>query len=485
MGDSIAGSALTGLRAALRRRVILAVVLSLVALAVPTPVSAAGGLRSEQSAEEGYSFLPIAFLGDTAPKGGQFVVDFEPYTMNARGDIAFAADLTTGGEGVFVWRAGEIVEIMRSGDPAPGGGTFEGGVWADTAVNTRGDVAFAFSLSPFSTPFGVNSGVFRFSSATQTLEPVVLPFITPAPDGSTFSGATFSTSMNDRGEIAFAGLIPTDEGIRIPGEEYVGLGSGVFMVDSRGSISSVAGPGTPAPGGGVFDFAGFPRLNDVGDVVFNGHVAGGECLHFDFLGFPQGVWINCFSGLYVWSRTEGVRAIVRPGDPAPGGGAFRWAERGKVNKRGDVAFFADLTSPPGVFERRGVFLHSGRSIVPIVRPGDPLPGGGSAATAKTRYDHDLNDRGEVTFQAILDTDDNEDGLRDTGQYLWSRGSVRLVLRTGTVITGVGTVAHVVEQDAVGTPTPFAGTILDNRGHVVSQVTLEDGRGVLLLATPNR
>src|SRR5712692_235381 len=49
-----------------------------------------------------YTFTPIAFLDKPAPGGGKFTFDFEPYGINNRGEVAFAADLTTGGEGVFV-----------------------------------------------------------------------------------------------------------------------------------------------------------------------------------------------------------------------------------------------------------------------------------------------------------------------------------------------------------------------------------------------
>src|SRR5712691_2409861 len=48
---------------------------------------------------EDYSFAKIASLGDKAPKGGTFVNDFEPGGLNIHGDIAFGADVSTGGKG--------------------------------------------------------------------------------------------------------------------------------------------------------------------------------------------------------------------------------------------------------------------------------------------------------------------------------------------------------------------------------------------------
>src|SRR5205823_13593225 len=60
----------------------------------------------------GYSFTPIAFLGDPAPGGGNFINDFEPTAINNRGEVAFTADVTTG-EGVFVGLRGQLAQIMR------------------------------------------------------------------------------------------------------------------------------------------------------------------------------------------------------------------------------------------------------------------------------------------------------------------------------------------------------------------------------------
>jgi hypothetical protein len=109
----------------------------------------------------------------------------------------------------------------------------------------------------------------------------------------------------------------------------------------------------------------------------------------------------------------------------------------------------------------------------------------------------VNNGGEVVFNAKLDIDDNEDGLPDTGLYLWSHGSLRLVARTGTVIPGVGTIAHLVMNVLVAIPSPTlvpnSGAHNNDRGQVVFGATLcdagatpcatSDGRGVLLVATP--
>ncbi len=272
--------------------------------------------RTALAEPKGYEFTPLAFLGDPAPGGGNFFFDFEPGGINNRGDVSFGADLTTGGEGVFLWSQGQLSAIARHGDPAPGGGTFGPGFLGAPQINDQGDMAFAFMLEPFTLPFGVNAGLYRSSHPTKTVEPLVEPGVTPAPGGGVFAGTSFSARLNNRGDIAFAGILPdADLAPGAPGVDGLGLGTGVFVVNGRGRISSIARPGDSAPGGGTFDLAFFPSINDRGDVAFSAHLAGEECL-FEA---PQEVVILCSTNTYLKKagRNE-IQLIARQGGPAGG-----------------------------------------------------------------------------------------------------------------------------------------------------------------------
>src|SRR5690242_7877953 len=97
-----------------------------------------------QAPSPAYTFIPIAFLGDTAPGGGVFQNDFEPNGLSSRGDMAFGADLSTGGEGVFLRHNGQIIELAHTGGNAPGGGLFEFGFLGPVGLNDQGDVVFDF-----------------------------------------------------------------------------------------------------------------------------------------------------------------------------------------------------------------------------------------------------------------------------------------------------------------------------------------------------
>jgi hypothetical protein len=67
--------------------------------------------------------------------------------------------------------------------------------------------------------------------------------------------------------------------------------------------------------------------------------------------------------------------------------------------------------------------------------------------------------------------------------------MRLVARTGITIPGVGTVAHLANPFAVpanpnaGLMFASCGAVINNRGQVLFQAILEDGRDVLLVAAP--
>ena len=388
-----------------------------------------------------FGFTPLAFLGDPAPGGGNFANDFEPYGLNDRGEASFGADLSVGSppppgtnEGIFVARRGQLSQLARFGEPAPGGGTFGIGFLGTVPINAAGEVAFAFLLA------GNNAGLYRFSPTTNAVTAVVVPGSTPIPTGGVFAGVDFDPSLNDGGDIAFAGLVPA--------------GEGVFRADRQAVISNVASPGDPAPGG-TFDFAAAASINNGGDVAFHAHLAEDPL---------PGV------SVYVRNAATGtIQSIAHQGEAAPGGGTYRRAFGPVINSRGQIVFGAQLTGVPG----SGLFLHSDGATVPIARPGDPMPGGGNLVGVLGGSEfHHVNATGEVAFLALLTTG-------DFGLYVSSFGALRLVAGTRTVIPGAGTIvaASFMPPSQINERGEliFAPTVQNDNGQV---------RGVLVLATPS-
>ncbi len=244
------------------------------------------------------------------------------------------------------------------------------------------------------------------------------------------------------------------------------MGAGVYTADRSGAISTVVNPGDPAPGGGRFDFAGWPSIDDGGDVAFVGHRAGEVCDNLDQL---QADVINCFDTVYVRrAATALIERIAGPGDPAPGGDVLGFATGPRINNRGEVVFHGPV--PPALRGvTNGVFLASpSGKLIDIVRPGDSLPGGGHARFLSLAYA--LNDVGQVAFWVQLQEDLNGDGRRDTGIYLWQDGAISLIARSGMLVPGVGEIRG-----------GFTAVQLNNRGEVMFWATLTSGTGVLLVA----
>src|SRR5437016_8090075 len=82
------------------------------------------------------------------------------------------------------------------------------------------------------------------------------------------------------------------------------------------------------------------------------------------------------------SETGALRAVVRSGLPAPGGGRFdRFDVTAQpivapVNARGQVAFYATVLRSPA---REGIFIAEGGQVRKLAAFGDNLSGGGTLA----------------------------------------------------------------------------------------------------------
>ena len=286
----------------------------------------------------------------------------------------------------------------------------------------------------------------------------------------------------------------TQKGVRVPGEKYIGLGVGVYKADSHGNITSVVSPGDRAPGGGYFDYAGTSgaggaSINEGGDVAFIGHVAGEES-RFPIPPFlKQAQLISALGSLYVKDGNHGnIISIAHAGDHAPGGGIFHEIISPVINDSGDIAFIGDITPcPPHTspcpsttlwryISTRDIPLEWWHALETRCR------GGKFVTTGFGTY---VNNLGEVLFTAALD----KNGAVESGLYVWSRGSVRLIARTGTVIPGVGTIGQITTGVPI-VPPPPPGTLYpvdgvsNDSGQILFGATLSDGKtGVLLLATP--
>jgi hypothetical protein len=139
--------------------------------------------------------------------------------------------------------------------------------------------------------------------------------------------------------------------------------------------------GDPAPDGGTFGgFSGAePQLNSAGQVAFR--TSG-----------PS-------SGIFLFTRDEGIRSVARTGDPMPGGGTLNLsAGSPSLNAAGHVAFSSAIAGAP--FGSRGALLFADGSLEVIARPGDPAPGGDLFTSAS---DPKIGPDGAILFTGTTDS----------------------------------------------------------------------------------
>jgi hypothetical protein len=456
--------------------------------------------RSVPSALQGVQVIHTLGNPNPAPVPGYQINDFEPDGLNKNGDIIYGNDLGTAndpstfyGEGIFLQKSGgQPTPLAYATSPAPGTGrTYGYGFAGPASLNNNDDAAFVFLLNPVGTPFGAGAGAFRYSAATQTVSPIIVPGATKVPGGSdTFVGADGLAAINNSSDVVFPGMIPTNKGI--PGsvtDSGVKVGDGVYESYASGKLVKLVAPGDKAPGGGTFDYADGPTVNDHGNVAFNGHLSG-EPYQLPIFP-PPSQNIFPYKSVYVRNGTTGaITSIAHIGDAAPGGGTFSQCLFPDINSNGDVLFTGDLSPMSNPNQSLGVFLYQAATgkTISIARPGDPMPGGGNVvSTSVVGSIYDLNNSGSVIFSCILNTDVLHTGTLDTGQFEWSNGQVSLIARTGTEIPGVGKVQGIYATGAIIIPpptviTPFGGVIND-KGQILFNVTFTDGSDRLLLYTP--
>jgi hypothetical protein len=129
-----------------------------------------------------------------------------------------------------------------------------------------------------------------------------------------------------------------------------------------------------------------------------------------------------------------LRAVVRSGSAAPGGGRFdRFDVTSQpivapVNARGQVAFYATVLHAPA---REGIFLADGGQVTKVAAFGDNLPGGGTLAGFGAHPLPALNSAGHVAFGAQV-----AGGRATEGVFLAGADGLRAIAFAGDDAPGV-------------------------------------------------
>jgi hypothetical protein len=131
-----------------------------------------------------------------------------------------------------------------------------------------------------------------------------------------------------------------------------------------------------------------------------------------------------------------LRAVIRSGAAAPGGGRFDRFNiasqpiEAPVNARGQVAFYATVLHAPA---REGIFLVQAENVAKVAAFGDDLPGGGTLAEFATQPLPALNAAGHVAFAAQIAS-----GRATEGVFLATEDGLRAIALSGEDAPGVPT-----------------------------------------------
>ncbi|MGH7972950.1 MAG: DUF7453 family protein, partial [Limisphaerales bacterium] len=353
--------------------------------------------------------------------------------------------------------------VAALGQTAPGGeqyiSYFETG-----EINNFGDVIFGAEVA--SIPDGTDLGEGTFLTRFGHPLALELPAVQAPGGGGTFFELLSPTTLNDRGEGATAVQLNTFQ-------SPLGMGVGLYRGFGTAALPMpVVVPGvTMAPNGLPFAGASYqPVLNNRGQLLFNGLISTSQGI------VPaQGLGL----GMFIADQFGHISNIVSPGDAAPGGGTFDFAETSWINDMGDVAFGAHIAgeecvgnNPPTLANQAGrIFCGDnvyvklvGRQSVAVAHQGTPAPDGG---TFRHSWGPVINNLRQVLFVGDLTAPPNNDAIQ--GLYLYNamtRTTVPVIRPGDTLPDG----AHVV------TVSDFSnGHHLNNRGEV-SFVCQEDTGG---------
>src|SRR5216684_2379119 len=136
------------------------------------------------------------------------------------------------------------------------------------------------------------------------------------------------------------------------------------------------------------------------------------------------------------SETDTLRAIVRSGAAAPGGGRFDRFDVASqpvvapVNARGQVAFYATVLRAPA---REGIFLAEAGHVTKVAAFGDSVPGGGTLAEFGAHPLPSLNIVGHVAFGAQI-----AGGRATEGIFLAGADGLRAIALAGDDAPGMPT-----------------------------------------------
>ena len=307
---------------------------------------------SDAEAEVG----PLTVLvrsGQEAPGGGSFDRFLVPSQdaaapVNAAGQAAFYATVlhAPGREGIFLAGQGRVAKIAACGDAAPGGGTLSGfSNHPLPALNAAGHVAFVAQIGGGRSTEGI------FFAGDDGLRAVALAG-GEAPGVPLGMLISFDQpALNDNDEIAFVASVRS-------GADTLDV---LYFWNGRRLQKVIAERDLLLRVGGAMDAIGEPALNNSGVIAFPASILKGPAI----------------GGIFI-AGARPLSLVVRAGDRTPGDAMIqRVSERIAIDDSDDITFGAYVG---GNGSLRGAVLRASASgLAEIAVEGGPAPDGGHYA----------------------------------------------------------------------------------------------------------
>ena len=303
---------------------------------------------------------------------------FWPYKAQGK-DTIFTKSLHPGTE--------TIRRVIGDGDTAPTGGMLA--YINNPAINDKEElVVFASVIG--GTPYPADA-LWLSKPGTALQKLVMTNDAAPGSAGGQFSGFPSQARINNSSQAAFYANLKNASS---------NSSSGVFLISASGTIYSIARVGDVSPAGGTFrSFSNTVYLSDTGQVAFRATSQNGN---------------SQTDGLFAGSATAAPVKLMAVGDSWGGGVFSNLGAAFKMNKAGQVVFWADLS-----FTHGGIFAVSpGTSPIAIALGNNNTPTPGSFLEFRFPEAYlDINSSGQVAFWGVYATDTT--GAYGTGYFVGS------------------------------------------------------------------
>jgi hypothetical protein len=414
-------------------------------------------------AETHYRIQPIVQLGE--PIGDAGIVPSNLLWvggLNDEGQILFSVGDMSGGQlghALIFFADNQYIPVMAHGQAAP----TAYGVWPQTAWSDRpkspnrlGNVAFVAS-SEVNSATRYELSIYLWDYAARAVSRVVerdtpagseLVIHSPHLD---FRGAP---AINNFNEIAFQGQA------RDPAGKST---TGIFLLGRDRKVIPVALRSRPLPNGLLLGEPGFPAINDAGMVTFTG-------LREDRR--TGAAFVSC----YVWEKGE-VRVVAEAGQDSPNGVKLAHALETRLNNKNRNVLLTASSKQNNQGDADSLYLWSEGQLIPVLQPGQRLPGGGQFRLVQNLGVSEGNELGQHAILLGL----VEDGVNRTGLYLMEPdGKLSLILKSHTT-------SELGEIQAVGQSTlggfNYLHVGLNNKGQFVTNLRYGDRKNAIVLLTP--